>query len=291
MYKRQGFYDSQTTVTVKATVLPGYRFQTWSGDLTGPAPTGSVAMSVPRAATALLGSVPYIMPTGVVNGAAVTPQALVAPGSVISIFGANLAAAAVVGPSAPLVQTLGGVTASVGAEILPLYFVSPTQINAQLPPNLQPGQQTITISSPGAPSAQATFMVAADAPGVFPSTVSNGVTFGLATHADGSPVTTEAPAQAGETLTLYGTGFGPTAPARPEGFPVPASPPFLLTDTAAIQLGSASIAPSNAYALPGSVGVDIVQFVVPNGLPSGTNASLAVTINGNTSNTVQIPIQ
>jgi uncharacterized protein (TIGR03437 family) len=286
-----GYYDSQTTVTVNASVQPGYKFRSWSGDLTGMAPTATLAMSAPHTVTALLDSVPYIAPTGVINGAGITPLAAVAPGSVVSVFGSDLAATTAVGAASPMVQTLGGVTATIGSEMVPLYFVSPTQINFQLPLDLPAGAETLTISSQGQPNVSAQFQVAVDAPGIFVSSVSNGVTFGLLTHADGSQVTTAAPAQAGETLTLLGTGFGPTLPVRPEGYAIPASPAYVLTDPATIQVGGAAVVPSNAYAVPGAVGVDAIQFVVPAGLPSASNAPLTVTVNTTTSNTVQVPIQ
>jgi uncharacterized protein (TIGR03437 family) len=285
------FYDSQASVTITASILPGYKFGSWSGDLSGTSPTATIAMSAPRSVAAILLPVPYILPGGIVNGAGVTPQLVLAPGSVVSVFGVNLAPAVAVGASSPMVQTLGGVTAHVGAQVLPLYFVSPTQINFQLPPSLPPGPQTLIVSSPGQPDVQAVFQVAADAPGIFPSSVAAGVTFGVVTHADGSEVTSASPAQAGETLTLFGTGFGPTIPTRPEGFAVPAAPAYLLTDPATVQLGAVSLTPSNAFAWPGAVGVDVIQFVVPAGLPSGANSPLTVTIGGTAGNTVQLPIQ
>jgi uncharacterized protein (TIGR03437 family) len=284
------FYDSQATVTVKASVQPGYQFRSWTGDLSGPAPTGAVAMSSPRAVMAMLNSVPFIMAGGVINGAAVTPQSVVAPGSIVSVFGANLAQDVAVGASNPMVQTLGGVTVSVGTQIVPLYFVSPTQINFQLPNELAAGPQMLTISSTGQPNASAPFTVAPDAPGLFP-VIAYGVPYGIVTHADGSAVTTGSPAQAGETLTVLGTGFGATTPERPAGYPVPSSQVYALTDPITVTIGGVSVTPSNAYAQSGSVGVDVVQFVVPTGLPSAANASLAVAINGVTSNAVQVPIQ
>ena len=239
----------------------------------------------------MLVPVPYILPSGIVNGAGVTPQAVLAPGSVASVFGVNLASATAVGNSSPMAQTLGGVTARIGAQMLPLFFVSPAQINFQLPPGLPPGAQTLTVSAPGQPDVEQVFQVAADAPGIFLSSVADGVTFGLVTHPDGSLVTSAAPAQAGETLTLFGTGFGQTVPARPEGFAVPALPVYFLTDPVTVQVGGVSSALSSAYAWPGAVGVDVLQFVVPAGLPSATNAPLTVTINGAVSNAVQLPIQ
>jgi uncharacterized protein (TIGR03437 family) len=286
-----GYYDAQATVLVKANVQPGYQFRSWAGDLSGPAPSGSISMASPRAVTAMLNSVPFVMAGGVINGAAVTPQAVVAPGSVVSIFGANLAQATAVGPSNPMVQTLGGVTVMVGGEILPLYFVSPTQINVLMPSDIGTGPQTLTIASAGQPNTNAPFTVSTDAPGIFPSSVSNGVTYGVITHADGSAVTTDSPAQAGETLTLFGTGFGATSPARPGGYPVPSSPVYALTDAATVTIGGIDVTPANAYAQPGSIGVDVLQFVVPAGLPSAANAALTVTIGGVTSNGVQVPIQ
>jgi uncharacterized protein (TIGR03437 family) len=248
-------------------------------------------MLAPRVVTALLDPVPAILPLGIANGAGLTPQAVLAPGSVASVYGVNLATTTSVGPSSPMTQTLGGVTVRIGTSLLPLYFVSPGQINLQLPPSLAPGPQTLTVSSQGQSDVQAVLQVAADAPGIFSSSVTGGVTFGFVTHPDGSLVTSAAPAKAGETLTLLGTGFGPTLPARPEGYAVPASPPYVLTDPAKVQLGAVSITPSKAYAWPGAVGVDVIEFAVPAGLPSATNASLTVTIGGIVSNAVQVPMQ
>ena len=151
----------------------------------------------------------------------------------------------------------------------------------------------MTVSSQGQADVQASFTIVQDAPGLFPQ-VSNGQTFAVATHADGTPVTTTAPVQQGETITLYGTGFGPTTPARPFGFAIPDSPAYVLNDgvTATIQIGSATpIVPAAAFAVPGSVGVDAIQFVLGSDAPTSTNAQLTITINGQVSNMVLLPIQ
>ena len=89
-------------------------------------------MTAPRAVTAILDKVPYVAPAGVENGAGSTPVAAVAPGSVVSVFGANLAATTAVGASNPLPQTLSGVTAAIGQQFMPMFFASPGQINFQL---------------------------------------------------------------------------------------------------------------------------------------------------------------
>jgi uncharacterized protein (TIGR03437 family) len=284
------YYDTQTRVSVTAAALPGYRFHSWSGDLSGSSPSGTVSMDAPRAVQAVVDKVPYVAPTGISNGAGATPVSAVAPGSVVSIFGANLASSVFLGQGSPLSQTLGGVTVQVGGNLLPLFFVSPTQINVQLPANLNPGPAGLTVSAQGQPDVQAQFTVAQDAPGIFPQSV-NGQTYALAFHADGSTVTPSAPAAPGETITVYGTGFGATTPSRPVGFAVPSDVVYTLNDGATVQLNGTNMPVSSGFALAGSVGVDVVQFVVGDGAPSNTNAQLTITVNGQASNTILLPMQ
>ena len=285
-----GFYDSQANVAVSLTALPGYKFRRWDGDLSGTIPSGVVSMSAPRSVQALLDSIPYIAPAGITNGAGATPQAGVAPGSIASIFGVNLTAAVVVAPDGILPQSLGGVTVIAGARLLPLFFVSPSQINLQVPDDMPPGQQFVTVSSQGQPDVHATFTVVRDAPGLF-AQVLNGQSFAVVIHADGTPVTTDAPAQHGELLTIYGTGLGPTSNPRPEGFPIPANPAFTLVDSVTVQVGDDVIAAQGGFAVPGRVGIDAVQFQLDDSAPSGTTATLKLTVNGQDSNTVVLPIQ
>ena len=133
-----GFYDSQTKVVITVTPRPGYRFSSWSGDLSGSSPSGSLTMNVPHSAVAELAAAPYISRGGVNNGAGMGVQSGVAPGSVASIFGDSLAAGTAVGPANPLARTLAGATVHIGTRSLPLYLASPTQINFQIPPDYDP---------------------------------------------------------------------------------------------------------------------------------------------------------
>jgi len=285
-----GFYDSQTQVSVAVTPRPGYKFSNWNGDLSGTAPSGTLTMTVPRNVVAQLNPVPYISSPALNNGAGVTPQQTVAAGSVASIYGFNLASTAAIGPSSPLAQTLAGTTVQIGTNFLPLYFASPMQINLQVPPDLAPGQQTIAVSPQGMPVVSANFMIARNAPGLFPMNL-GGQSYALALHADGTLVTPDAPAIIGELLTVYGTGFGPTTPTRPFGFPVPATPPYPVVDPVSAQVGTSTLTVESAYALPGSIGVDAVQFRLDSTVPSGANASFLLVVNGVNSNTLLLPVQ
>jgi uncharacterized protein (TIGR03437 family) len=285
-----GFYSAGATVAVSVAPQTGFKFQYWSGDLTGSNSSGSVAMSVPRAVQAMMTKIPYVAATGIENGAGTTPVNAIAPGSVASIFGGNMAAGTATAPGDPLPQTLGGVSVMLGDRLLPLFFVSPSQMNFQLPADVQPGAATLTVIAAGIANVTATFTVVQDAPGLFQQIV-NGQSFALAFHADGTLVTQTSLAQIGELLTVYGTGFGPTNPARPEGFVVPALPVYTAVDPVTISAGSGTLTPSATFALAGSVGVDAFQFTLTDPTLSGTNAALSITINGQQSNTVLLSVQ
>jgi len=285
-----GYYDSQTTVNVSVAPQPGYRFHGWSGDLSGSVPSGAVLMNAPRSVAALLDTIPFIPPTGVQNGAGNTPQTGVAPGSVISIFGSNLASAVATGPDSPLAQTLSGTVVQAAGRMLPLFFVSPGQINAELPADFAAGPATLVVSAQGQPDVHAAFTVVKNAPGLFQQQL-NGQSFAVALHEDGSAVTPDSPARRGELLTVFGTGFGPTDHLRPVGFAVPQTPPFLLMDVASVLVGGAVLPAENALAVPARVAVDAVQFRLADGAPTATNAPLHVRIDGQDSNSVLLPVQ
>jgi len=162
-----GYYDSQTTVNVSVAAQPGYRFHGWSGDLNGSVPYGSVPMNTPRTVAALFDTVAVHRSTGVQNGAGPTPQPGVAPGSAISIFGANLASAVATGRTARWGKRLSGTVVQAANRLLPLFFVSPGQINAELPADFAEGPGTLTVSAQGQPDVRASFTVVRNAPGLF----------------------------------------------------------------------------------------------------------------------------
>jgi uncharacterized protein (TIGR03437 family) len=247
-------------------------------------------MNSPRTALATLTKSPYVGATAVENGAGSTPVNAVAPGSIVSIFGANLTAGTAVASSSPLPQSLGGVSVMLGNSLLPLFFVSPGQLNLQIPNGLPPGAASLTVIGAGVPNVSTSLTIAQDAPGLFAQAI-NGQSFALAFHADGTLVTPSAPAIIGELLTLYGTGFGATNPARLEGFAIPASPAYNLVDPVSLAAGGDTLTPSAAFAVVGSVGVDAIQFTLSDPSQSGTTVPVSVTINGQQSNTVMLPVR
>jgi uncharacterized protein (TIGR03437 family) len=285
-----GYYDSQSTVNISASANPGYRFVRWGGDMGGIVPSGTLSMSQPRSVTAVFSLMPYVAPAGMINAAGLTPKPDLAAGSVVSVYGASLANVVAVGPNSPLAQTLGGVAARIGSLIAPLYFVSPGQINLQLPSSLVPGPYTLTVSVQGLPDVTANFTVARNAPGIFTQMVGD-KTLALVQHGDGTLVTPDSPALQGELLTLYATGLGPLNPARLDGLAIPDTPPYNAVDPVTVLVGGVTLPAEAAFGSPERVAVDEVQFRLTANTPSGASAPLQIQVGQHTSNSAPLPIK
>jgi uncharacterized protein (TIGR03437 family) len=277
-----GYYEANSSVEVTVAPQPGFRFRNWMGDLSGNSPSGAVMMNAPRVVQAMLDRIPYIAPAGVSNAAGATPFAAVAPGSIVSIFGANLAAGFTVGPDSPLPQTLGGVTVRLGDRLLPIFFVSPEQVNVQMPPDAAIGAQTIVVGTADQSEVRTDFQVKRNAPGLFQQTIA-GTAYGVATHEDGSAVTPDSPAQTDELITLYGTGLGPTDRPRPLGFAIPAGEVYVIADSVSVLAGDTAL-DAQAFAVAGRVGIDAIRFRMPAG-----SRTLKVSVNRTESNSVTLP--
>jgi uncharacterized protein (TIGR03437 family) len=283
------FYASNTRVQVHVTTRPGYRFGHWAGDVVDRFSPTTISVSRPLRLTAILEAVPEISQAGVKNGAGETPINAVAPGSIISIYGLNLAPSTEVGPGNPLTQTLGGVTVHVAGRILPLFFVSPEQINAQLPYDLLVDVHTLTVKSRGMPDISTTFDVARNAPGLL-TTQQRDRAFAVVSRASNEPtVSSENPVKGGELISVFGTGFGPHRVAPPEGFGVREVDGYRLVDPVQIVIGDQNIVPEYAGAAAGLPGIVVVRFWAPATLSGDTPTTFNVVINGVRSNDVLLP--
>jgi uncharacterized protein (TIGR03437 family) len=285
-----GYFDAQAQVQVTAQTKLGFTFQNWDGDMSSSSPSVTLNMSSPKSLHATLKRVPALLDGAVKNAAGDTPLSAVAAGSIISIEGVNLASDLLVGPKNPLTQTLGNVTVRIGSKILPLVFISPTQINAQVPPDLVDGVYKLTVQSDGNPDVSADFTVARNAPGLY-NTVVNDQAFGLFLHENGDPVTADSPAHRDETVTLLGTGFGPLLQMAPVGFPVPESDTSVLADPVSIVAGDNTLVPTYAGAADGRVGVIAIRFPISDPLPTATTLPIKVNVGNQDSNTVLLPLE
>lgn len=165
---------------------------------------------LPLAVWAQSSGAPSYSAAGLVNSATGLPGPL-APNSWATLYGSNLswvtASASLTDGQLPVSIVNAGVQILfAGRTLARLLYVSPTQINFLVPASRGPGTTTLNVVRDGFGGPAIPVLIADVAPGLF----QNGG-MAAASHADGSVITTDAPAQAGEIVVLYGTGFGQTA--------------------------------------------------------------------------------
>jgi len=275
-----GFYPAGTALSIAASAAAGMRFRSWAGDLSGSAIPATLLMNAPHAVQAIFDQVPETVAPRVGNAAGETSVGAVAAGSIAALYGSALAGDTASAQTDPLPQSLAGVSLSCSNHLLPLLYVSPQQINFQVPSDLVPGPYTLELNRGNSPKVQVGFTVVRDAPGLF-----------LLTHLDGTVITSDSPARVGESILAYGTGFGPYIRMPLDGFRVPAIPPFPLADGLVAVLQGHSFAPDLAVAVAGAVGVAVAQVRIPADLDLTMPTSLAVQVGGNSSNSLPLPLK
>jgi uncharacterized protein (TIGR03118 family) len=222
----------------------------------------------------ILGSIqanPIVAATGITNAAQVAGG--VAPNTFVTIKGTNLAATKRSLVAADVANNLlptsvDGVTVTINGAPAYITYISPVQINLVTPVELPTsGSVTVVVSNNSLTSAT----VNASAQIVAPALFLNG-NYAAALHANGTyvgPTTLVAnnstPAASGETIVLFGTGFGVTTPAAVSGAVVSTAAPLLLTpailfDNVPGQVVFAGLIASGVYQF---------NVVVPSGLPNG----------------------
>ena len=242
--------------------------------------------------------IPVINAGGVVTGANYAAQ--IAPGVIASVFGSDLSSAILASTSVPLPTALGGISVRANGILTPLFFVSPTQINFQLPWELLgQSQASFVVTVNGSSSIPQTISLRAVSPGIF-STNSSGSGQGAVQIANtaifaapsGSISGAQArPALRGEFLSIYCSGLGdvssrPATGAGASGSPLSGT---LLIPT--VSIGGVSALVSFGGLSPGFVGLYQVNVQVPNGAPTGGQVPVVMVIGGVSSNTVTIAVQ
>ena len=165
---------------------------------------------------------PAATSAGILNAASFLPA--IAPGALITVFGTNLAAGTAQFSDTPLPVSLGGTSVTINGTPAPLLFVSPEQVNLQVPYDAKVGTAKLIVQANNVPSPEVSFQVAAAGPGVFTQPQTNHV---LARNlADGTINTAQTPARPGQYVTAYLTGQGLVDPKVTAGDVAPSNPPF-----------------------------------------------------------------
>jgi len=227
---------------------------------------------------------PEIAAGGVVNGASF--QSKVAPGSLISIFGTSLATNTGSAAALPLATNLEGTVVTVGGRPAPLVFVSPTQINAQVPYEVTEAQNVpVVVTVNGVTSLAVNVNVVANAPGIFQF----GERRAVVQNEDYSVNTADNPAAADSYVVAYLTGAGRldnnVASGAPAGVEPISRPRVPVTAT----IGGMPAHIAFGGLTPNFVGLMQVNMKVPP-MPAGTYP-LVVTVGGEKSNPAFITVR
>jgi uncharacterized protein (TIGR03437 family) len=227
---------------------------------------------------------PSTTTAGVVNTASLAPS--IAPGSLISIYGAHLAAGDATASSTPLPTSLIGTSVTINGIAAPLVFVSPALINAQAPVETKVGTATLLIQAGPVASAPVAFEVTETGPGVL--TIPHSDHALAQNYPDGETNSAESPTQPGQYVVVYLTGQGRVDPPVATGAAAPASPLSVPLATIQVQVGGKEAHVGLAGLAPGFVG--LLQLVIEIPEVASGEQSLDVSIGGMQTNSTVLSV-
>lgn len=249
----------------------------------------------------------FLKPSVVVNAAAFQASAPVAQGALAVMFGAGLASNTVTSSSSPWQPTLENRQITIDDQTLsPIYYMSSTQANFQIPSNAALGTQRVALRTgdTGELIAGGSLLISAASPGLF-TTNQSGTGQAAAINQDGTINSPSNAAPVGSTVTLYGTGQGPVSPAIQDGtaagtFPfsytiaVPTSNPttcFTSQPSMCVAIASGFGNVQYSGLAPGYVGLWQINVTIPQGTSAGSAVPIRVVINSTASNLVTIAVK
>jgi uncharacterized protein (TIGR03437 family) len=222
---------------------------------------------------------PSIMPGGVVPVA--SPVGTIQAGEWVSIYGSNLAGGTA-NWTGNFPTSLAGTSVTIDGKPAYLSYVSPTQIDVQAPGDAATGSVPVVVTTQFG-SATSSVTIAQFAPSFFLLDAKH--IAGIILRANGSydilgPTGTSlgyptVAAKAGDSVALFGTGFGPTNPSETTGQPFSGAAPT--TNSVTLRINNASVTPT--FAGLSGAGLYQINLTIPAGLGAG-DLSLQATVGG-----------
>ena len=202
-------------------------------------------------------------------------KGVAAPGSLISVFGWQLANATKLAIGNPIDFTNSEVTANINGVPAPVVYASPTQLNVQVPYAAGAGPAVLSINNHGQ-VAGFLFALAPSAPGIF-------------TDAAGVLVPQSA-VKAGAVAMAYVTGAGEVTPTLNTGYSATANNQYKAVQPVSITVGGVPAFIQLAALAVNLVGVLQVDFIVPQSTAPGTQP-VVVTVGKFSSPPVNLVVQ
>jgi uncharacterized protein (TIGR03437 family) len=259
------------------------------------------SITVPVEFTVVAKGAPVINFEGVVDNGTFTAGDTVARGDVMVVLGDQLSFSPLtIGKAPPLDTAVGGASVLVNGKLAPMYYSSYGQLAFQMPYEIGNGTAVVQVQRDGLTSNVVSVPVADRAPRLLLIGVG---TYGAIQNQDLSipmpvgsfPGVNTHPAKAGDVLTIYAIGLGPTKPTVISGQPAPATAPYApLTSSILVNFGGGPggtfVEPAYAGLTPTFAGLYQINVQIPPGLPKGA-LDLIVGFSDSASNAVQIYLQ
>jgi uncharacterized protein (TIGR03437 family) len=187
----------------------------------------------------------------------------------------------------PLPTQIDGTLVIIGGMQAPLYYVSPGQINAQIPFELAAGNQyEVIVSANGALTTPQPIQLTDAVPAILQ--FNSGAV--VAEHQDGTLVSDSSPAAPGEYVVIYLTGLGDTDIPVPSGTASPSNPLANVVNTPVLTLNGTQIPILFAGLTPTLVGLYQINFQVPQTFTTA-EYQLLISQNGTVSNQTILSVQ
>jgi uncharacterized protein (TIGR03437 family) len=203
-------------------------------------------------------------------------QRAYAPGMIVSLFGLNLAGSTPSAQGSPLPTQSAGATVTLNGIAAPLYYVSPTQINLQIPYAIPANSSAIVKITANGQTATSQLPISANAPEVFADVNSLLVPYQTTGR--------------GQTIFLFATGDGLFTPPAVTTGSVPAAG-TVSTSVSSVTVGVGGVAGTTAFVgVPSwSIGVTQINFTIPSNAPLGVQP-VVVSVGGASSAPVFITV-
>ncbi len=247
----------------------------------------------PGGVTVLLSAVPQLLNKSAASFA-VGPLAVA---SIVAAFGSDLATKPDQPKQLPLPTSFDGTTVTVkdssgASNLAPLFYISPGQVNYEIPENAATGPATVTIQSGDGTTSSTALQLVSVSPGIFalnPNGLVAAIPIRVASSGTQTPEKVysisngqivanpiDLGVSAGDTIVLeiFGTGIRAAGKAN-----------------VAVTIGGVSAHVSYAGPAPGNVGEDQINVTVPTSLAGKGNVPIVVTASGQMANTTNVTFQ
>jgi len=215
-------------------------------------------------------------PAAAANAATFTAGVPVAPGSLVSVFGQFTGSQTSGAAGFPLPRKLGETELFVDGKAAPLLYVSPGQVNFQLPAATVAGQSVAEVRVGGQAASRAVVTVLPAAPGLF----------GMVNQ-DGKLNSPATPAHRGQAIQIFATGQGAVAPAVDDGAAAPTQTSSVVMPN--VYLQGVQLQVQYSGLAPGVAGLWQINAMLPPDAPTGSALVLTV-VSGLASNQLAVAV-